>query len=411
MDGKVLLTLNDEDFDNLNVNSGIHRKRLLLELERLFPLRDREVEEDEEDMYIKRERIKSLKRKEYAASVIQREFRCYLGKLLIIKMKLVLRLAHNNDILDKKIKSTEGWWTDKDIPSKHINVISAIRENNKEKVFNKEINEKLFVQKQKKEKNLFEKETERSKIKKQMETNHKNNRRESLKSICSIDTLNNNELTIQINNKKKEKTQEDMVNENIKKATKIEYYLLSQNESARYIGIVTAKDQEPLPLLKFPVIKTYGRKIDHNSIYGWGRFDDRGVWVDIQGENEIEKNSDKNSSNNGNNMKNGSSNMKNSSSNSGSNVNRHIKDIDRNNLNYYSQSFNSTINPTKNTKNNINNLNNNNKINNQTAPASPLVYSVFDDISYNPTRLLTEKLSTSGYDKRRMDKFLRDLNT
>ena len=147
----MLLTLNDEDFENLNVTNIIHKKKIMVEINRICPPESRQDVEDIDDLYIKRERMRNLKIKAYAVSMIQRVYRRFAGKLFIARLKLEVNLNYKSILLEKKILESEGWWTEKQIPSKKIKNL-LLNEVPKKEAMKREIEDILMEEKKEKEK-------------------------------------------------------------------------------------------------------------------------------------------------------------------------------------------------------------------------------------------------------------------
>lgn len=318
----MLLKLDEEDFDNLNVTSSIHMKKIVVELDRLFPLRDRVELEEDEHHYIKRERMRNEKRKDYAACMIQKAFREFQGRRSIEKFKMVIRVTNSCQALAGRVVASNGWWTDKDIPSKNMDIMSYISEN-KEDFSKKGHNHELLS----KEKEIVPKKSDKNEGKK------KTNRRDSTKSVGSIKSFGSAITSESRLSSRSRKSQVDIVADNIAHNTK---GLEVMNNIVKYIGVDVCENGKPLPQLKLPAIKSFGRKSDHLSVKGWGKYTDGGKWNCFDSDNMYRNND----SNNG--------------------------DIDGS------------------------------------------VFSIIDDTTHNPTRLLTNKLHASGYDKRRLETFLRD---
>lgn len=493
VDGNVLLKLNDEDFENLNITNKIHRKKILIELERICPLDSRGDVEDIDDLHIRRERMKTLKRRSYAVSVIQRIYRRYAGKAFIARLKLEVDLNYKKQLLAHSIKESNGWWTEKEIPSKNITNLTLVELDEKEK--NRREKEDVLVLKNKREransirlkKSFLEKKgylIEAEKYGKNKGenngngtsgnngnsgsnanylSNEKHEAGQSVRrgSVNSFFSKNGTKTTAAFS------SENNMDNDDNEKETNVlgSALLRKHNISMSYIGNnnVNEKNDE---LLKLPDIKNFGRKLDRVTINGWGKYSDIGSWIPLikkpenSSKNEFKK--DENMNNSDKNGKNGDKGGGNGSKvsskfeepapkyDTGTNNNVNMNAINDNiaTTNYRKTDSEPTVtkispdNPNNNMfhdtnkkhnteqnkikKNvNINNTNinttNNNNSNKCTAPNDNLntsekhskepdqkVFNVIDDVTHNPTRLLTEKLKNSGYDQRRKENFLKN---
>lgn len=206
----------------------------------------------------------------------------------------------------------DGWWTEKDIPSKNMNKLAAIPEVD-------------FKGKQE----LLLKEEERVlKGNQQIQSKEKAKKRNSMKSVVSIKSIGTAITSKSIRSSQSKRSQVDIVAANTAHNAK---GMEEINNIIKYIAVDICEDGKPLPLLKLPAIKSFGRKTDHFSVKGWGRYNDRGQW------NGLDDHLDRNDDNGG-----------------------------------------------------------------------DKVYTVIDDLTHNPTRLLSDKLKASGYDQRRLEKFLKN---
>ena len=69
VDGKALVLLDDEDFDNMEISSRIHRKKIRVEVDRIFVLKD--VGTMLRDHDLRREKIRKAKLYKAAAITLQ----------------------------------------------------------------------------------------------------------------------------------------------------------------------------------------------------------------------------------------------------------------------------------------------------------------------------------------------------
>ena len=408
VDGKMLIKLNDEDFRNLDVVSVIHKKKILVEMERICPVRNRGETEDLDDLYLKRERIRNLQKRSYAVRMIQNLYRRYRGKMMILNIKMMVELNNKKIFMDLMIQNSRGWWTDKKIPAKNIKPYTGVILDEKEEI--KRNNEDILIAKKMMKKKAFIAiEDEKVKIgnDNQLLVLHRNNSIRSIlsdKKFTSIlieskekttnqnenhsDTesittfshenyslesdpflptpLTNTNMNVSVNNSISPVSSEYPNSQSLHSNNQIKNVLF-------YIGTDLHVNRSKYAAIKLPEIKTFGRKCDHMRGTSSVKYDNCGEWKPSVGDRVnadntlvrltdsqlyIEK----------------------------ANFNR-IKDhttvassIGRNK---------SDLNVTANVDRNV----------------APFICS--GDISHNASLSITQQLRTSGYDKRRLEIFMK----
>jgi hypothetical protein len=119
IDGKALLLLEDEDFDNLNITNKIHRTKVRVELKKRYPYEFRE--RVSEEMTLRREAIRKFKLFSMASNHIQAVFRGYLARKTVWLMQELVRLEHYEREMNKEIEHSGTWWTDRhEIPTRRM---------------------------------------------------------------------------------------------------------------------------------------------------------------------------------------------------------------------------------------------------------------------------------------------------
>ena len=127
VDGLMLMRLIGEDYDNLEVTSFVHRKKIELELEKILPLSER-IDVGSDSLFLKRERMRMARKRDDAASLIQRNFRTYLGKKYVNDVKVLRFLDRNAIALDRLTAANSTWWTDESraLPSFDLPPLSVL---------------------------------------------------------------------------------------------------------------------------------------------------------------------------------------------------------------------------------------------------------------------------------------------
>ena len=127
-DGRALVLLDGEDFDNLEVWSKVHRKKILMEIHRECPVYKKE--NMSEAHAIRREKIRKMKLMIYSALKVQMAFRQYLARKELSLRKEVKRLKKTAADAADELKRLSVWYAERDdIPSKKLAAINPYLEN------------------------------------------------------------------------------------------------------------------------------------------------------------------------------------------------------------------------------------------------------------------------------------------
>lgn len=125
IDGKTLVLLDEEDFDNLGIMNRVHRRKVEVEVEKRMGVIKRERISEEHMM--RREKIRKIKLFNRAALAIQARFRCYLAKKELWLRKELLRLEEFAREVKAEIARSGIWWTMReDVPSKDRLLFSSV---------------------------------------------------------------------------------------------------------------------------------------------------------------------------------------------------------------------------------------------------------------------------------------------
>ena len=90
VDGRALALLDDEDFDNMEIFNTIHRKKIWVEVKRIFTLKD--VGNMARAHEIRREKIRKSKLFNASATFLQRCYRGYYARNMVWNKREVLRV-------------------------------------------------------------------------------------------------------------------------------------------------------------------------------------------------------------------------------------------------------------------------------------------------------------------------------
>ena len=93
VDGRALALLDDEDFDNMEIFNKIHRKKIWVEIKRIFTLKD--VGNMARAHEIRREKIRKAKLFNASAIILQRCYRGYYARCLVWNRREVLRVSES----------------------------------------------------------------------------------------------------------------------------------------------------------------------------------------------------------------------------------------------------------------------------------------------------------------------------
>lgn len=130
IDGKALLLLDNEDFDNLDIFNKIHRKKIKAEVYKKYPHEFRERASEEQTM--RREAIRKLKLFTMASKLIQSVFRGYLARKEVWLKKEMIRLAIFEAEISREVQATGVWWSYRNnIPSLEVAPLNVMEMQNK----------------------------------------------------------------------------------------------------------------------------------------------------------------------------------------------------------------------------------------------------------------------------------------
>lgn len=106
--GRALVMLDDEDFDNMEIWNKIHRKKILVEIERIFTFSNRVGMIHEHEL--RREGIRKSKLFNASAVSVQRCYRGYLARNNVWNMREVIRVNIESSKMTKATVETASWY-------------------------------------------------------------------------------------------------------------------------------------------------------------------------------------------------------------------------------------------------------------------------------------------------------------
>lgn len=129
--GRALVLLDSEDFENLEVWSRVHRKKILTEINRVCPVYKKE--NISEAHAIRREKIRKMKLLIYSSLKVQMAFRQYLARKELHLRKELRRLQKSSLDAAEELRKLSIWYAERDdIPSKKLAAINPYLETAKE---------------------------------------------------------------------------------------------------------------------------------------------------------------------------------------------------------------------------------------------------------------------------------------
>lgn len=110
LDGCTLLALEFEDYALIGIENRVQIKKILLELERIYPIEKRDLIGPE--YLLRREKIRKFKQYERACLEIQRVFRGYVGRKYLKYLKACRDIQVRLDIRAKEVAQSATWWSE-----------------------------------------------------------------------------------------------------------------------------------------------------------------------------------------------------------------------------------------------------------------------------------------------------------
>ncbi len=118
VDGRALVLLDAEDYDNLHITSRVHIRKIQVEIARIYRSNPK-AEVMSQAHYERRERIRRKKMFHAAAVLIQKNFRMYLALNEVHMRRELNRLIAADKLHQAKIAATAKWYTAlEELPSK-----------------------------------------------------------------------------------------------------------------------------------------------------------------------------------------------------------------------------------------------------------------------------------------------------
>ena len=128
IDGRTIIGFNRKDFEFVGISNRVHIKKILLELEKIYPS---SMRENYGFLFLmRRERIRKHRTFEDATITIQRAYRGYLGRKYVLVYKEKKRLDELEAQRQQKVKESGTWWSSRNVSQ---SVIEQLMSPNKEK--------------------------------------------------------------------------------------------------------------------------------------------------------------------------------------------------------------------------------------------------------------------------------------
>lgn len=117
--GKSLVLIDDEDFDNLEIFSKVHRKKIQIEVAKFYVKKKSDVYTEEHAA--RREAIRKRKLFTITSTKIQCAFRCYRARKDLAMRREIKRIKEFEVEFKKEIVRQGIWWINReDIPTKKL---------------------------------------------------------------------------------------------------------------------------------------------------------------------------------------------------------------------------------------------------------------------------------------------------
>jgi hypothetical protein len=131
VNGRALVLLDGEDFDNLEVWNKVHRRKILMEFHRECPVYKKENMSEEHA--IRRERIRKMKLMIYSAIKVQMAFRQYLARKELSLRKEIRRIKIAAANAEEELRRLSTWYAERDdIPSKKLAALNPYLDSSKD---------------------------------------------------------------------------------------------------------------------------------------------------------------------------------------------------------------------------------------------------------------------------------------
>lgn len=125
VDGNALILLDDEDYDNLVITNKIHRKKIAVEIDKIYQPHKKIVMSEEHTQ--RREKIRRQKMFHAAAILIQKHFRRHIAQKELNMLREMVRLHLMEERMKKRIAASGIWWSENpNLPSKKMTELPLI---------------------------------------------------------------------------------------------------------------------------------------------------------------------------------------------------------------------------------------------------------------------------------------------
>jgi hypothetical protein len=130
VNGRTLMLLDAEDYENLFITSSIHIRKIQVEIQRIYRHTGPALHQAD-DHIARREKIRRQKMYHAAAIMVQKHFRIFSAKRKASLLRELKRLGIEAEATRKRIADGSTWYTDKeDLPVKNLAVAQGWVEKN-----------------------------------------------------------------------------------------------------------------------------------------------------------------------------------------------------------------------------------------------------------------------------------------
>ena len=125
VDGKALILLDEEDFENLYITSRVHIRKIQVEILRIYRNTGPALQMSE-DHAARREKIRRQKMYHAAAIMVQKHFRKFSARRKVAVVREVKRINMEAEALRLKILNSNIWYSDNQaLPSRDPQIASG----------------------------------------------------------------------------------------------------------------------------------------------------------------------------------------------------------------------------------------------------------------------------------------------
>jgi hypothetical protein len=111
VDGKTLILLDEEDYENLNITNRVHIRKIRVEIDRIYK-RTGPALQISEDHAVRREKIRRQKMFNAAAIMAQKHFRIFSARRRVGLIREIRRIQMEEEAQRLRINNSNIWYAD-----------------------------------------------------------------------------------------------------------------------------------------------------------------------------------------------------------------------------------------------------------------------------------------------------------